>query len=111
MPIDPAVFTLAGLGLNENQPVGLPGLDSSKFPLWRNGKVDHSYTFGDQQDERERRQRALDPRPDPPAPPAPPPMPGRGTSLTFVVGVVAGVLSVLTAVAAYVLRRRRRAAP
>lgn len=47
-PIDPAVFTLAGLGLNENQAIGFPELkDRPDLPLWRNGRVDTSYTSQD----------------------------------------------------------------
>lgn len=44
--IEDKIFTLAGLNLDEGQPVRLPEIqDSSQQPTWRNGKLDRDYTW------------------------------------------------------------------
>ncbi len=101
--IDPAVFTLAGFGLNENQAIRLPDLEPSKLPLWRNGKVDESYTLD---------QYTADLL-GPPSAVADSPKtvasyPAQSNS-TLVVSFAAALLATVTAVLAVVIRRRRAA--
>ncbi|MFO0799500.1 MAG: hypothetical protein U0804_18685 [Gemmataceae bacterium] len=102
-PIDPTVFTLAGLGLNEGQVIGLPGLKHEDCPVWHNGKLDPAYTVRDRDNERAK----LLPVSTPSGPPAPYPTP---SNAPWIVGVVAGVVAVVTGVAALVIRRRRAVA-
>lgn len=106
-PIDPAVFTVAGLGLNENQVVGLPGLNPIDHPVWRGGRLDPSYTAGSLMAERAK-QSGGDARPAG-GPPAPADYPSQGNTAR-VVGIVAAVLAVVTAVLAVVVRRKRASA-
>lgn len=101
-PIDPAVFTLAGFGLNDNQAIGLPGLEHRDHPLWRNGKVDYSYTVRNQMEE------SSNSRPIEGGQSLPAAYPSQG-NIALVVSIVAAVLAVATAVAAIVIRRRRAA--
>lgn len=96
-PIDPAVFTLAGLGLNENQVVGFPDLETADYPYWRNGKVDYDYTL---------RKRMNETANERPAVPAAASYPGRGNA-GLVLSITAGMLAILAAVAAIFIRRRR----
>lgn len=100
-PIDPAVFTVAGLGLNENQPIGFPELEPQDQPIWRNGEIDYSATERKQMEGRQ--PVALVGQA------APAPYPSQGNA-TLVVGIVAAVFGVGTAFAAVVIRRRRAAA-
>ena len=37
-PIDPTVFTLAGLNLNDGQRIAYPDVPAEDQPVWRNGK-------------------------------------------------------------------------
>lgn len=106
-PIDPAVFTLAGLGLNENQAIGLPGLDTMDCPLWRNGQVDHSYTVRKRMEELARSQ-SNGTGPSEAGRPIQVRYPSQGNT-TLIVGIVAAVLAVVSAAAAVVVRRRRAA--
>lgn len=99
-PIDPAVFTVAGLGLNENQPIGLPGLVPEDYPTWRNGKVDESYTLKKRTAEQAKGQPATTGQTPVPA------YPGRGNT-ALILSIVAGVLAIAAATVAVVLRRRR----
>ncbi|MBP3957256.1 hypothetical protein J8F10_18500 [Gemmata sp. G18] len=101
--IDPAVFTLAGLGLNENQAIGLPDLKPSERPLWRNGKVDESYTLGQYTADMLGPQTAVADGPKTVAN-----YPAEG-STTLTVSIVTALLAVVTAVLAVVIRRRRAA--
>jgi hypothetical protein len=94
-PIDSAVFTVAGFGLNEGQVIGYPELEDKDRPRWKNGRVEYP---GE----------AKQPESASAAPMAVAPYPVE-SNLTLVVGVVAAVLAVGTAVAALVLRRRRSA--
>lgn len=99
-PIDPAVFTVAGFGLNENQVIGYPELDHQKQPRWRNGQVDYSETAGKQ---------TLVAVNAGAAPPAAAPYPTEN-NLSLIVGTVAGALAIGTAIIALVIRRNRRVA-
>jgi hypothetical protein len=94
-PIDPAVFTVAGFGLNDGQVIDYPELEDKDRPRWKNGRVEYP---GE----------AKQPESASAAPMAAAPYPVE-SNLTLVVGVVAAVLAVGTAVAALVLRRRRSA--
>lgn len=104
-PIEPSTFTLSGLGLNENQAIGYPGLKTEEMPLWRQGKVDGSYTVRDHM-------RNTSPNSgsgsldgmshvDNIAP-----YPSSSTA-ALVIGIVAGVLSLTAAITAVVIRLRR----
>lgn len=101
-PIDPAVFTVAGLGLNENQLIGFPDLEPQDQPRWRNGEIDYSATDR-QRAEAGGRPAVLDGQAAPAA------YPSQG-NLTLIVGISAAVFAIGTAVAAVVIRRRRAAA-
>jgi len=101
-PIDPAVFTVAGLGLNENQVIGFPDLEPQDQPRWRNGRIDYE-AIDRKPAEAGGRPAVLDGQAAPAA------YPTQG-NLTLIVGIVAGVFAVGTAVAAVVVRRRRAAA-
>jgi len=102
-PIDPAVFTVAGLGLNENQAIGFPNLESKDLPLWRNGRIDYEYTV------EKRMVELAGGKPAVLAAQAAPAAYPSQVSVTLVVGIVAAVLAVGTGVAAVVVRRRRGA--
>lgn len=46
-PVPDETFTLAGLSLDNSQPVALPEITQSKdYPTWRGGKLDRTYTAG-----------------------------------------------------------------
>ena len=101
-PIDPAVFTVAGLGLNENQAILFPDRELLDQPLWRNGQIDYSRTVGKQMAERMAGGQAATVS----NPPAPAPYPSQ-SKFTLVAGIIAAVFAVGAAVAAVVVRRRR----
>lgn len=113
-PVDPKLFTFGSLGLNELHELALPELDPSKYPHWRDGKVDYSYTPAERTRDAIADGRILVTPPVLPDADAPPlatgtyPTEGR-FSATLVAGIVAGVLSLVTLVYAVVLRRRRAA--
>ncbi len=98
-PIDPAVFTVASFGLNENQVIGYPELEFKDQPRWKNGQVDYSETAG--------KQKSSGGNPAA-GPSAAAPYPTQ-SNYTLVIGIIAAVLAVGTAVAALVIRRRRDA--
>lgn len=106
-PIDPAVFTLAGLGLNENQAVGLPGLDHLDRPVWRGGKLDPTYTVRTQLEERAKQSGGEARDAASPTPLATYPS---QDNTTRIIGIVAAVLAVIAAVLAVVVRRKRASA-
>ena len=109
-PIDPKIFTLAGFALNENQAIGLPGLEPLDFPLWRDGKVDRSYTLKKRIEETTKKQpnngqpdkgQSDDQRPEAHYP--------TQANTSLVMGIVAAVISVATALCAIIIHRRRAA--
>lgn len=97
-PIDPAVFTVAGFGLNEKQIIAYPELKPEEQPRWKNGKVDYSETAAKQ---------AASGNAAVPQAVAPYPV---ESNLSSIIGICAAVMAVVTAVTALVLRRRRNAA-
>ena len=106
-PVDPAVFTLAGLGLNNNQQVGFPELKPEDQPRWRDGKVDYSLSaravIEAARAEAGRNGSVPTPRPAPAAP-----YPDNGDSKFLVLGIASGVMA-LASLAVLVYRRRRGA--
>ncbi|MFO0804500.1 MAG: hypothetical protein U0791_15420 [Gemmataceae bacterium] len=96
--IDPAVFTVAGFGLNEKSTHRLSGTQARRSTSLENGKVDYSETAAKQ---------AASGNAAMPQAVAPYPV---ESNLSSIIGICAGVLAVVTAVTALVLRRRRNAA-
>jgi hypothetical protein len=67
--IDDKVFTFSGLGLKDGTPIDYPHIkDPNKFPIWRNGQVDNSYTTGQMGAEMHSKMTAATATPDIPAP-------------------------------------------
>jgi|GEM_PF-5838480 len=99
-PIDPAVFTVAGFGLNEGQVIGYPELKFEDQPRWKNGKVDYTETAS---------KRPEGVGSSNAAPPTAAPYPTE-SNLSTIIGIVAAVLAVVAAAAALVVRRRRASA-
>lgn len=105
--VDQSVFTLAGLGLNESQPIAYPNTDASDWPVWHDGRADPSLS-------RRAVAKAMKAERDGPVdsglsnvpPVAAYPAPAN-TSL--IVGLVFGALSVVTLAIAVLYKRRRRA--
>ena len=104
-PIDPAVFTLAGLELNEYQPIGFPGVKYEDQPVWRQGKADETYTVRDRMKDSAKNSGANS-RTSEVEPLGKAPYPS-GSSTTLVIGIVAACLAIATAVLAIVIRLRR----
>ncbi len=100
-PIDPAVFTFAGFGLNENQPVFLPDVKREDSPRWRNGKLDYDHTLSKEMAKLAKDQPAVEKSRASSA------YPGQGNTM-LIVSVATGVLAIAAAIA--VVIRRRRAA-
>ena len=101
-PIDPAVFTFAGFGLHENQPVFLPDVKAEDSPRWRNGKLDYDHTLSKEMAKLAKDQPAVE------KPRASSAYPGQGNTM-LIVSVATGVLAIAAAIAV-VIRRRRAAA-
>ena len=100
-PIDPAVFTFAGFGLHENQPVFLPDVKAEDSPRWRNGKLDYDHTLNKEMARLAKEQPAVEKSRASSA------YPGQGNTM-LIVSVATGVLAIAAAIA--VVIRRRRAA-
>ncbi len=103
-PINPSIFTLAGLGLQEGQAIVYPEIkDMRDAPIWRNGKVDKDWTIGKEQlttlaqatSEVAAPEKVLAPFPD-----------QRRDPLLYVFAGIAGILSAVVIVYALVTRRR-----
>ncbi|QEG31247.1 hypothetical protein GobsT_60680 [Gemmata obscuriglobus] len=103
-PVAPSVFTLAGLGLNEGQPIAYPNTDPADWPVWRDGRADPSLSRRTLAEEQAAQARPIDAAPQPSPPVAAYPTP-HNTSL--VVGVVAGVIAAVSIVSALIYRRWR----
>ena len=101
-PVDPSVFTLGGLGLNDNQKIAFPELTLDDQPLWRDGKADPSLSA------RAARRAAAEARPavgsGRPAAPVAPYLDGGSTSL--VLSIASGALALVLLGAALAYRRR-----
>ena len=96
--IDAAVFTLAGLGLNDNQQIAYPGVPPSDRPLWHDGKADTSLSAS-----------AVASAAGAPAEVAEPvaAYPGGDTAILYV-GVASGIVAVIALTSVIVSRARRR---
>ena len=104
-PVEPSVFTLAGLGLNENQPIAYPNTDAGAWPVWRDGRADPSLSRrAVAQAAQAEGNGPVDPGAQNPPPVAAYPVSGN-TSL--VVGLAFGALAVV-ALALAVRHRRKR---
>ncbi len=100
-PVDPAVFTLAGLGLKDNQPVAYPGLDLSRMPRWRDGKADESLS-----DEAQRRAQGSGWPTDVVASSVAAAYPTESRT-PLILSIVSGTLAVAALVVAFLYRRRK----
>ncbi len=99
-PIDPAVFTFAGFGLNENQVVLLPDMKAEDCPRWRNGKLDYDHTLNKEMAKLAEEQQAVE------KPRASSAYPGQGGNTMLIVSVATGVLAIAAAIAVVIRRRR-----
>ena len=99
--INPAVFTVAGFGLNENQVIGFPELEGKDEPHWRNGKIDYSNNAV-------KPEIAAGGQPVAVGPLVSAPHPGQG-NITGIIAIVAAMLAVVALIAAVVIRRKRTA--
>ncbi|MDY3558269.1 hypothetical protein R5W23_004964 [Gemmata sp. JC673] len=101
--IDPTIFTLAGLDLNENQPIGYPDLTPGKWPIWKGGRADPSLSAFAQAQAASAAQNGVV-EPEPIAPVAAYPV---QSSTPLIVGLVSGGMSVTALGLAAIYRRRK----
>ncbi len=98
-PIDPKVFTFAGFGLHENQPVFLPDVKAEDSPRWRNGKLDYDHTYNKEMARLAKEQPTVE------KPRASSAYPGQGNTM-LIVSIATGVLAIVAAIAVVIRRRR-----
>ncbi|MDY3557204.1 hypothetical protein R5W24_006391 [Gemmata sp. JC717] len=102
-PIDPSVFTFAGLELNDDQQLAFPELQPGDWPVWKDGRVDPSRSNRAKEKEAQDAQKGAV-QPGPVAPVAAYPV---QSSTPLIVGLVSGGMSVTALGLAAIYRRRK----
>jgi hypothetical protein len=104
-PIDPVIFTLKGLDLNDNQRLMFPELQSEDHPRWNQGGIDHSLSENAKsRDAVEMGKKSAVPLSTPPRAAYP-----NQSNTYLIIGIVSGVVTLFCLSLAILSRRRRGA--